>query len=115
MNTIGFATLLKTKTPRVYADFVPEKKQIPAIAFTHIANGGSRVLKGNRSGLWDTWRILIVGSNRTESEALQKELESLDNTSSPEFKNILVMATGGIPALPDDKTRTAFIDIKTYG
>lgn len=115
MNTIGLTALLKTKSPDVYADFIPEKKPLPSVAFTHISNGGVRLLKGSRSGLWDTWRILIVGKTRKQSEDLQKEILKLDNTSSSDFTNVLVIAEGRVPALPDDKTRTTFVDIKTYG
>ena len=115
MNTIGFTALLKTKATRVYADFVPEKKTLPAVSYTHIANGGDRILEGSRSGLWDTWRVMIVGSSRGDSEDLLALIKTLDNTSTAAFPNVLVLADGNITASPDDKIRTAFVDIKTYG
>ena len=115
MNTIGMTALLKTKTARVYADFVPDGKTLPAVAYTHVSDGFTRVLKGEKSGLWDSWRILIVGNDRAESETLQNLLKELDNTSSVDFKNIFVIAAGNLSAAPEDQTRTAYVDIKTYG
>lgn len=115
MNTIGFTSLLKTKTNNVYADFVPEKKPLPAVSFTHLANGGSRILKGNRSGLWDTWRVMCIGKNRSESESIAKSIKELDNSKSSDFNNIFVIADGNVTASPEDKTRVSYVDIKTYG
>lgn len=116
MDIVGLTTLLKTKTTStVYADFIPEGKELPAVSFTHIANGGSRILKGHRTGLWDTWRVLIVGKNRSEIKSIADQIKTVDNASSDDFQRIFVMSDGGIPALPDDKTRTSFVDIKTYG
>ena len=114
MNTIGFTKLLEGKVNRVYADFVPEKKTLPAVAYSHLSNGGSRLLKGSRTGLFDTWRVMIVCKTRTECDALLLTLSELDNTKSADFMNVFVIADGGIQAQPEDKTRTAFIDIKTY-
>lgn len=116
MNTVAFKRLLKTKISEVvYADFVPEGKALPAVAFTHVADGFTRILNGNKSGLWNTWRVMCVGANRAESELLAEKLKELDNTSSTDFQNVFIIAEGNTPASPEDKTRTAFVDIKTYG
>ena len=116
MNTIELTKLLKSTTGKtVYIDFIPEKKPLPAVVYSHIADGFSRVLKGGKSGNWDTWRVLCIGRSRTEIQALKTAIKSLDNTKSDYFSNIFVVAEGNIPARPEDKTRTAFVDIKTYG
>lgn len=115
MNSKGFKALLDTKAERVYIDFVPEGKTLPAVSFTHVGDASARILNGNKSGGWDTWRVMIIGKNRTQTNEIRDSLLLLDNTTSQHFKNIFVMAEGNIPARPEDATRTAFVDIKTYG
>jgi len=115
MNRIGMKNLLSAVVDEaVWIDFVPEKKTIPAVTYTHLANGGIRKLKGSRAGLWDTWRVLAVGNNRTESDAILAKLKTLDNTDNADFKSVFILADGDIPAQPEDKEFRAFVDLKTY-
>ena len=116
MNIIAFKALLETKTTDdVYIDFVPEGKTIPALSFTHITDGWLRILNGHKSGVWDSWRVLIVGNSRAECDAILTSLDELDNTKSNDFSKVFIMAKGNLISSPSDKTRTAFLDIKTYG
>ena len=114
MNTTGLKALLKTKHNNIWSDFIPERKPLPAIAYSHITSGGSRLLKGTRTGLFDTWRILVVAKTSLECQNIITALKTLDNTNDDNFKNIFVVADGKITTDPSDKTRTFFIDIKTY-
>lgn len=120
MNTNGLVSLIKanlsTQTA-VYMDFIPEKKSLPAISYSHIANGNIRLQNGNRTGVWDTWRIIIVGnkSKYTSAQAIHSELvKNLDNTSSADFKNSFVIYADKVPMTQDDPTVSYVVDIRTY-
>ena len=116
MNESGFKNLLSSVSGSVtvWTDFVPEKRPLPAIAYTHITNSGERLLKGSRYGLRDTWRVMVVAKTRSEYKAIIDAIKDLDNTSSEDFKNIFVISDGGIPSQPEDKAKVAYIDLRTY-
>ena len=117
MNGIAFKNLIASVsgTVKVYPDFIPEKNSLPAIQYTHIAEGSSRVLSGNKSGVWNTWRVIAVGNNNAERTALFESLQALDNSKNEDFSNVFIIAQSNLPYTPEDKTRSLFVDIKTYG
>ena len=116
MNEAQVRSLILTAVTgiSVYPDFVPEDADLPAISFSHIINSSSRLLQGNSTGEWNTWRILVVGNTRTEVKDMLLQLEMLDNTLNSDFQRVFVVARQLSPALPDDATRGGFIDIKAY-
>lgn len=118
MNESAFKNLITstiTSDVKVWADFVPEQREKPAISYSHITSGSSRALNGNKINAWDSWRILAVGEFATsQSQELIDELRLMDNTSNDDFKNVFVISEGGIPVLPDDKIKASFIDVRTY-
>lgn len=117
MNYSGFRqTILSAlSNVKVYADLVPEKSSLPAIAFTHIANNNNRTLNGEKSATWDTWRASIIAKTKSECDTIVNQLNTLDNTSNSHFKNIFLILEGSVPVSPDDRTVTSFVDFKTYG
>ncbi len=117
MNRVAFFNLINAATGtgvKVWEDFIPEKQKLPACSYKHIADGGSRVLNGKRVGEWDTWRVTITGKSRTDYDAIMTTLKGLDNTKAVGFKNIFVMVARDVPANPDDKIRSGFIDPRVY-
>ena len=114
MNKQGIHTLLtKYTSVKVHADFIPEKAKLPAIVFNHISNIRNRILSGKTNGITDTWRISIVCRTNEESDRITKEVENLDNSSSQDFKNVLVITTNNEPVDPKTKLIRTFIDLKT--
>lgn len=114
MNNIGMTALLKTKVNNVWADFVPEGKPLPAVSFTHVANGADRILKGKKVGEWDTWRVIVQCKNSKDRDTTADLLKELDNTNSIHFKNVFVVSAGNLQAMPNDKLRNAYVDLRTY-
>mgnify|MGYP000625086044 CR=1 FL=1 len=99
---------------KVYPDYVPERKPLPAITYTHIANNSDRRLDGDKTGGRDSYRIRVISESRSEGDAIIDQLQSMDNTSNDNFKNIFVLTVTDNIADPDDRTFMAFVDIQVF-
>jgi hypothetical protein len=116
MNRPAFLRLIESVITNqiVFVDILPEDESVPACTYSHIVGGGSRLLNGVKVNEFDTWRVRVIGNNRTECDAAIRLLKPLDNTRSAEFKRILVTTVQGVPSLPDDDYVSSFIDFKTF-
>ena len=119
MNQAGVVSLIKgvLSSPKsVYADFVPENKSLPAITYSHVGNGFTRIHNGRKTGKWDTWRIRVIGdrSKYLDCQAVRDELLAMDNISTDDFTNCYVIMDGKVPSQPEDETIVYYLDIRTY-
>ena len=116
MNRPAFLQLIESviTNQEVFIDILPEDESVPACTYSHIVSGGSRLLNGEKTNEWDTWRVRIIGNNRAECDASIELLKPLDNTRSADFKRILVTTAQGVPSLPDDDYVSSFVDFKTF-
>lgn len=115
MNDIGLSNLVRGVVDvQVWADFVPEKKPFPAVAYIHIANlPATRLLGGNRDSNSDTWRLSIITENYDDRDIILGQLKTLDNSFSNDFKNVFIISETNEPADPNLEVIRAFIDLKT--
>jgi len=98
----------------LYPDFVPKNVALPAMSYTHSANGRSRVLNGVSHGSWDIWRISISGNDRDECDSIIEKINLLDGTTSAMFQAVHILSVNDEPANINSKVFMAFVDIKTF-
>lgn len=116
MNLEAINALIKVHTTvGVHSDFVPEKASLPAVAYTQLSYAGDRVLSGKTAGNWNSWRIMVKAKTRREVQNVINELETLDGVSDVNYQSVMMLYSGIVPALPDDKVYTGMVDIRTYG
>lgn len=116
MNSTAFrSAILSVVSVPVWEDFIPEKKPKPAVSYSHISNGGSRVLNGKKVSEWDTWRIVItVDKSNDIRDSIIDQISGLDNTTNPDFKRMFVLNEQKIPSQPEDDFKAAMIDFRVY-
>jgi hypothetical protein len=116
MNRPAFVALIESVLTNqlLWVDTVPEDETIPALTYNHVAGNGTRLLNGKKVNNWDTWRVRVVGRNRSECDGIVELLKPLDNTKSSEFRTVFVQSVQAVPSLPDDENESTFVDFKTF-
>jgi len=117
MNRTGFYDSLVVNVGvnvEVFPDYVPNNADYPAIAYRHIAGGASVGQDGKPWGLWDTWRISVVGKTRQECDVLLLQLNQLAGTKNEHFQQFSFLYEGDNESIPEDNYFSSTIDFKTY-
>lgn len=116
MNLEAISALIKAHTTAgVHSDFVPEDASLPAVAYTQLSYAGDRTLNGKTAGSWDSWRIMVKAKTRREVQSMVNQLEAMDGISDVNYQSVMMLYSGIVPVLPDDKIHTGIVDIRTYG
>lgn len=116
MNRPAFVELIESAIGdiQLWVDTVPEEEEIPALTYTHITDGGTRLLNGKMTGTWDTWRVRVVGKNRADSDDVIAMLKALDNTSNDNFQRVTIRSIQAVPSQPEDIYVSSLLDFKTF-
>lgn len=117
MNRKAFHALLSSAlSVKVWPDFIPERKSIPAVAYDHSSDNRSRILNGKSSGVFDNWRITIIGNSRQECDDIKDQILLLEQSAltAGDFQSIMVLSVTDDPVNALDKTYRISIDVRTY-
>lgn len=99
---------------KVFTDVVPENEAVPAISFVNIGFHNDRVISGDKSSGFTTWRITLLAVKLSDITKYIAELETLDNKQSTKFSRVFIDHTVTEQKLEEDLYRRAFVDLRVY-
>lgn len=97
----------------VYSGTIPESSTVPAVALYNVAFANSRVLSGEKTKNWSTWRLTVVASVSDLQNTLDQIL-LLDNTGNDIFRKLFFELSLIEPKEPIEPHQRAFVDIRVY-